>query len=70
MDKTDCGSLFHSVGEAIAKPRLPMSFLGQNEEKDSQFSFLNGHQQWIKLQQSGNKSWKYELTETHLDKRE
>ena len=26
-DRTDCGSLFHSVGEAIAKPCLPMAFL-------------------------------------------
>ena len=25
--------LFHSVGEAIAKPRLPMAFLGQTEER-------------------------------------
>ena len=36
-DRTDCGSLFHSVGEAIAKPRLPMAFLGQTEEGDSRF---------------------------------
>ena len=34
---TDCGSLFHSVGEAIAKSHLPMAFLGQTEERDSQF---------------------------------
>ena len=25
------------MGEAIAKPRLPMAFLGQTEERDSQF---------------------------------
>ena len=36
-DRTDCGSLFHSVGEGIAKPRLPMAFLGQTEERDSLF---------------------------------
>ena len=30
-------SLFHSVGEAIAKLHLPMAFLGQTEERDSQF---------------------------------
>ena len=36
-DRTDCGSLFHSVGEAIAKPRLPMAFLGRTEERDSLF---------------------------------
>ena len=36
-DQTDCGSLFHSVGEAIAKPRLPMAFLGQAEGRDSLF---------------------------------
>ena len=36
-DQTDCGSLFHSLGEAIAKPLLPMAFLGQTEETDSRF---------------------------------
>ena len=36
-DRTDCGSLFHSAGEAIAKPRLPMVFLGKTEETDSLF---------------------------------
>ena len=30
-------SLFHSVGEAIAKPRLPMAFLGRTEERESRF---------------------------------
>ena len=25
----------HSVGEAIAKPRLPMAFLGRTEERES-----------------------------------
>ena len=34
---TDFGSMFHSVGEAIAKPRLPMAFQGQTEERDSRF---------------------------------
>ena len=36
-DQTDCGSLFHSVGEVIAKPRLSMAFLGQTEERESRF---------------------------------
>ena len=36
-DRTDYGSLFHSVGEAIAKPRLPMAFLGRTEERESRF---------------------------------
>ena len=27
-DRTDCGSLFHIVGEAIAKHRLTMAILG------------------------------------------
>ena len=27
----------HSVGGAIAKPSLPMAFLGQIQERDSQF---------------------------------
>ena len=36
-DQTDCESLFHSVGDAIAKPRLPMACLGQTEETDSLF---------------------------------
>ena len=36
-DRTDCGSLFHSVGEAIAKPCLPMVFLGRTEERESRF---------------------------------
>ena len=36
-DQTDCESLFHSVGEAIAKPHLPMVFLGQTEERYSRF---------------------------------
>ena len=31
----DCGGLFHSVGEAIAKPCLPNAFQGQVEERDS-----------------------------------
>ena len=34
---TDCGSTFHSVGEAIAKPHLPMACLGQADERDSRF---------------------------------
>ena len=37
-DRTDCGRLFYSVGEAIAKPHLQMAFLGQTEERESQFS--------------------------------
>ena len=36
-DQTDCGSLFHSAVEAIAKPHLPMAFRGQSEERDSLF---------------------------------
>ena len=37
-DRTDCGSLFHSWElEAIAKPGLPMAFLGRTEERESQF---------------------------------
>ena len=36
-DRTDSGSLFHSECEGIAKPRLPMAFLGGTEERDSQF---------------------------------
>ena len=36
-DRTNHGSLFHSVGEAIAKPHLSMAFLGQTEEQDSLF---------------------------------
>ena len=36
-DQTYGGSLFHLVGEAIAKPCLPMAFLGQTEERDSWF---------------------------------
>ena len=36
-DWTDCGSLFNSVGEAIAKSRLPKAFLGQIEGIDSLF---------------------------------
>ena len=34
-DRTDCGSLFHSLGEASAKPRIPITFLGQSEETGS-----------------------------------
>ena len=34
-DRTDCGTLFHSVGEAISKPRLPMAFIGPNVERHS-----------------------------------
>ena len=34
-DQTDCGSLFHSVGEATAKPRLLMVFLGRSEKRES-----------------------------------
>ena len=30
-------SLFHSVGEAIAKPCLPMTFMGRTEERESQY---------------------------------
>ena len=37
FDRTDCGSLFHSVGEATAKPCLPMAFLGQTGERDTLF---------------------------------
>ena len=36
-DQTDCGSLFHSVGEAIAKLHLPLAFLGRTEERESRF---------------------------------
>ena len=38
-DRTDCASLFHKVGEAIAKPHLPMAFLGRTEElkRESRF---------------------------------
>ena len=32
-DRTDCRSLFQS----IAKPHLPMAFLGQTEERESRF---------------------------------
>ena len=39
-DQTDCGSLPHSVGEAIAKPRLSMALLGQTEERDSRVRLL------------------------------
>ena len=35
-DRTDCGGPLHSVGDAIAKHCLPMAFLGQTEERDSQ----------------------------------
>ena len=35
FDRTDCGSLFHSVGEDIAKPRLQVAFLGRTEERES-----------------------------------
>ena len=30
-------SLFHPVGEAIAKPCLPMTFMGRIEERESRF---------------------------------
>ena len=33
-DRTACRSLFHSVGETIAKSNLPMAFLGQTVERD------------------------------------
>ena len=36
-DGTDYGSLFHTVGETIAKPHLPMAFLRQTEERYSLF---------------------------------
>ena len=36
-DWTDCGSVFHSVGGAIAKSHLPMTFVGQTEERNGQF---------------------------------
>ena len=36
-DRTNCGSLFHSVGEAIAKPDLPIALSGQVEERDFRF---------------------------------
>ena len=39
-DWTDSGSLFHSMGKAIVKPRLPMAFLGQTEERDSRFPWM------------------------------
>ena len=34
---TVCVSLFHSVGETIAKPYLPMTFLEHPEERGSRF---------------------------------
>ena len=34
-DRTDCESPFHSMGEGIAKPLLPMAFPGQTEERDT-----------------------------------
>ena len=37
-DWPDYGSLFYKVEEAIAKPLLPMAFLEQTEERDSQFA--------------------------------
>ena len=37
FDQTDCGNLFHSVGEAIAKLCLSIIFLGHPEERDSRF---------------------------------
>ena len=36
-DQTICRSLFHSLGVDIAKPCLPMAFLGRTEERESQF---------------------------------
>ena len=36
-DLTLSGSLFHSTGKAVAKPRLPMAFLGQTEDTDNLF---------------------------------
>ena len=36
-DRTNSRSLFHSISEAIAKPDLPMAFIGQTEERDSRF---------------------------------
>ena len=36
-DWTDLGSLFCSVGEAIAKPLLPIGFLGRTEERKRRF---------------------------------
>ena len=36
-NKTDCGSLVHSVREAIAKSCLPMASLGRTEEIESRF---------------------------------
>ena len=36
-DWTNCGSLFHLVGEAIAKPCPSMAFPGQTEERNSKF---------------------------------
>ena len=35
--RSDCGTLFHSIEEAIANPPLSMAFLGQTEERDSRF---------------------------------
>ena len=39
-DWTDYGSIFHFVEEAVAKPCLLIAFLGQTEERDSQFPWV------------------------------
>ena len=39
-DLTLSGSLFYSTGMAVAKPRLPMTFLGWTDENDSLFALV------------------------------